>query len=118
MKQCPDCQSVWNLRDDEFPFHCTCRKRFASPADMPGAVADAKPTKRTQTQEEKLLRLLPEPDKIKAEAKSRGMLVGDVIAAMTKAVGIPPCGGCESRRVWLNKAHEWVRGWFAQPSSS
>lgn len=31
----------------------------------------------------------------------RGM--GDVIAAMTKAVGIKPCGGCQKRRETLNR---------------
>ena len=39
-----------------------------------------------------------------------GPLAGDVVAALTKAIGIPPCGGCEQRRQWLNKAHLWLRG--------
>lgn len=29
--------------------------------------------------------------------------VGDVIAQVTRAFGIPPCGGCEERRRWLNE---------------
>jgi hypothetical protein len=37
-------------------------------------------------------------------------LWGNQIAALTKAIGIPPCGGCEKRRQWLNKAHAWLRG--------
>jgi hypothetical protein len=37
-------------------------------------------------------------------------LWGNKIAALTKAIGIPPCGGCEKRRQWLNKAHTWLRG--------
>ena len=45
-----------------------------------------------------------------------GMLLGDVIADMTKAIGIPPCGGCEKRRQWLNTAHQWVRDYFSPKS--
>lgn len=37
-------------------------------------------------------------------------LIGNRIKALTEAIGIPTCGGCESRRQWLNKAHEWLRG--------
>lgn len=36
-------------------------------------------------------------------------LLGNRIKAMTEALGIPACGGCEARRRWLNSAHEWVR---------
>lgn len=43
-------------------------------------------------------------------AKQEGKLLGDYIADMTKAIGIPPCGGCEKRRQWLNAAHRWVLG--------
>lgn len=39
-------------------------------------------------------------------------LLGDRIAALTKALGIPHCGGCEARRQWLNKAHEFIRNGF------
>ena len=28
--------------------------------------------------------------------------LGDVVAKVTKAVGIKPCGPCERRRQWLN----------------
>ena len=37
-------------------------------------------------------------------------LLGNRIKAVTDALGIPPCGGCEQRRQWLNKAHAWLRG--------
>ena len=37
-------------------------------------------------------------------------LLGNRIEALTKAIGIPPCGGCASRRDWLNRAHAWLRG--------
>jgi len=59
------------------------------------------------------------PDELKAvvetEAQKRGMLAGDLIAAMTKAIGIPPCDGCEKRRQWLNRAHAWLLGKAAEP---
>lgn len=45
-----------------------------------------------------------------AKADAQGMLLGDLIAAMTTAIGIPPCGGCEKRKAWLNKAHAWLLG--------
>jgi hypothetical protein len=42
------------------------------------------------------------------------MLAGDLIAAMTTALGIPPCGGCEGRQEKLNNWHAaalaWLRG--------
>lgn len=36
-------------------------------------------------------------------------LLGNRIKAMTAAIGIPTCGGCEKRRQWLNAAHAWWR---------
>ena len=39
---------------------------------------------------------------LEAEATvMRGL--GDVVAAVTKSVGIQPCGGCAERQAWLNK---------------
>ena len=35
-------------------------------------------------------------------AQSRGL--GDTVAKITKAVGVKPCGKCEKRRGWLNRA--------------
>jgi hypothetical protein len=37
-------------------------------------------------------------------------LWGNQIKALTDAIGIPPCGGCDKRRQWLNKAHLWLKG--------
>lgn len=37
-------------------------------------------------------------------------LLGNRIAALTAALGVPHCGGCEARRQWLNRAHAWLRG--------
>ena len=37
----------------------------------------------------------------KGENRPRGL--GDVIATMTKAVGIPQCAGCKKRQETLNK---------------
>jgi hypothetical protein len=44
------------------------------------------------------------PERIHAECSnppSRGL--GDTVAKVTKAIGIPPCGGCKQRQEWLNK---------------
>ena len=45
----------------------------------------------------KIPQALPPPEK----PKIRGL--GDVIATVTKAVGIQPCGGCQKRQEFLNK---------------
>ena len=36
-------------------------------------------------------------------------LIGNRIAALTAALGIPTCGGCDKRRQWMNKAHLWLK---------
>ena len=36
-------------------------------------------------------------------------LIGNRLAALTTAIGIPPCGGCGQRQEWLNRAHLWLR---------
>ena len=51
------------------------------------------------------------PDVRRAPAEleaAHGPLAGDVLAALIAAIGIPPCGGCEQRRQWLNRAHAWI----------
>jgi len=53
---------------------------------------------------------------IEVQAESHGMLVGDAIAAMTKAVGIQPCVRCERWRQYLNKAHAWIASYFSPKS--
>lgn len=35
-------------------------------------------------------------------------LLGDRIADLLAACGIPPCGGCDARKAWLNSAHRWI----------
>src|SRR5574342_926506 len=37
-------------------------------------------------------------------------LLGNQLERLFKAVGFPPCGGCERRRDWINAAHAWLRG--------
>ena len=44
------------------------------------------------------------------DGESDPTLLGNRIAALTTALGIPPCGGCAKRKAWLNKAHLWLRG--------
>jgi hypothetical protein len=51
--------------------------------------------------------IIPTPEQIKERIeqfrKLRAEGLGDVIAQMTKAIGIKPCGSCEERRKLLNK---------------
>ena len=42
-------------------------------------------------------------------------LLGNRIAELTKAIGIPPCGGCNMRIDWLNRAHVWLREKLSTP---
>lgn len=37
-------------------------------------------------------------------------LIGNRLAALTEAIGIPTCGSCQGRKAWLNRAHQWLRG--------
>ena len=52
--------------------------------------------------------VLPEEDR---------KLLGDRLADMLAAIGIPPCGGCEQRKQWLNAAHQWIAGITSTPES-
>jgi hypothetical protein len=36
--------------------------------------------------------------------------LGDVVAGMTKAVGVKPCGGCKRRQAVLNRLLAFGRG--------
>jgi hypothetical protein len=40
----------------------------------------------------------------KAYPRERKPGLGDRVAAVTKALGIPECDGCKKRREWLNAA--------------
>jgi hypothetical protein len=118
--QCTHCRRIVPLKPHNVPFTCACGSRFTSLDEMRATTQQL--TRRRGpaaakglSKEDRLVRQLPE---IKAAAESREMLIGDAIAAMTKAIGIPPCGGCEKRRVWLNKAHAWVKGWLAKTPDS
>lgn len=44
-------------------------------------------------------------------------LIGDKLAALFEAVGIPECGGCKKRKEWLNRAHAWVKAAVSDPGS-
>lgn len=114
--QCPHCREIIPLKPEHMPFNCACGKRFETLAEMRETTKvmsryrfrAKRPKIKAASREERLLRLLPE---LKTEA--RGELIGDRIAALTKLIGWPPCGGCDARRVWLNNAHAWVKGWLA-----
>jgi hypothetical protein len=50
---------------------------------------------------------------VEAKAEAGGMLLGDAIAALTTAVGIPPCASCKDRQAALNEWHRRARAWIA-----
>lgn len=54
--------------------------------------------------------VLSAEDRAKLFPESDPTLIGNRLAAMTKAIGIPPCKGCEQRQAWLNNAELWLRG--------
>ena len=47
--------------------------------------------------------LLKKEQQAKAIVDQRSRGLGDTIARMTTAIGIPPCGGCKKRQERLNK---------------
>lgn len=54
----------------------------------------------------------PEIDELMGEADKT--LIGSRLKELFAAIGFPPCGGCDQRAEWLNKAHKWLRGVTAQ----
>lgn len=36
-------------------------------------------------------------------------LLGNRIAELIARLGVPPCGGCQTRKTWINKAHLVLR---------
>ncbi len=44
-------------------------------------------------------------------------LWGNRIAAVTSAIGFPPCAGCEERQGWVNRAHALARRYWAGGAS-
>lgn len=100
-----ECGQVWRLKPMHFPFYCPCGKRHEGDTLMRLAMPDELPPKPTIEQALKS----DERTQLEAAAKESGLLLGDAIAALTTAIGIPPCGGCEKRKQWLNAAHRWFR---------
>lgn len=41
---------------------------------------------------------------------SKPPLLGDIVARTLRVLGFKTCGGCQKRKNWLNRAHEWLRG--------
>lgn len=98
------CQCGIVSRPPRFPVRCACGRRYTAP----GQLSEEPPKARRAAPAIRV------PKEIivaaEAEALKRGLLAGDMIAALTTALGIPPCGGCERRKEWLNRAHAWLRG--------
>jgi hypothetical protein len=75
---------------------------------LPNALCRGNPDRLAETAAPEMPPELAEA--IAKEAPRRGMLAGDLLAALTTAIGIPPCKGCTRRKKWLNRAHAWLRG--------
>jgi hypothetical protein len=45
---------------------------------------------------------------VPGSARAAGYLLGDFVADLAKAVGVPPCNSCTKRQEWLNSAHAWI----------
>ena len=45
----------------------------------------------------------PPPRQVRVPFLRRRLGAGDVVARMTRAIGIEPCEPCERRRAWLNR---------------
>jgi hypothetical protein len=99
------CQCGISVKVRDWPFHCVCGRSYASEMAEP-AIGERRA--RRSLKGINIARLVGNGDPT---------LLGNRIAALTAAVGIPPCGGCEKRRAWLNKAHAWLRGKISGSSS-
>jgi hypothetical protein len=114
MVMCPKCGRELRPRSLKYQIICRCGQRCIV-EDGVTRKLDAPPVLRIAVQREdgappigsyplradEASKLFPDEDQT---------LLGNRIKALTDALGIPPCGGCEKRRQWLNKAHAWLRG--------
>lgn len=108
--QCPKCGREHRPLNPANPVNCRCGTRFilrdgevavlrigtADPA-APRTTLGRKPELTTWEQKQ----LFGDEDP---------SLWGNKIAEFTKLYGIPPCGGCDQRRKWINNFHAWLRG--------
>lgn len=99
------CGFTTPMQPHEWPLRCACG-RFYKDAETPPVKITATPSSSNLSSSE-VAELFPGED---------ATLLGNRIAALTEAIGIPHCGGCESRRRWLNKAHDWLRSIAARGS--
>ena len=115
---CPTCGMTWKPRDSTNPINCKCKTRFTvenGEVVILALATVAPPNARKQggaIPGPTLGRLpqLTEWEKKQLFGDSDPTLCGNRIKAVTDALGIPPCGGCEKRRQWINNAHAWLRG--------
>lgn len=89
-----------------WPFQCFCGRVYQAPDGC-----EAKPKDKPRQPKESPVQGLTQAEREELfPGESDQSLLGNRIAAMTTALGIPPCGGCGNRKAWLNKAHAWLRG--------
>jgi hypothetical protein len=107
--RCPFCGIYIPVTQDDFPLTC-CGVRHESLEKVPNEVT---PELRAQVQSalrsphfyglsrSEVNELFPDEED--------QTLIGNQIKAITEWLGVPPCGGCENRRIWLNNAHSYLR---------
>jgi hypothetical protein len=83
-----------------------CQRTIADPAAPGLCINDAEAIVRLNP----LALLAPEETAELFPGDSDPTLLGNRVRDVLKAIGFPPCGGCDKRRKWLNKAHAWLRG--------
>jgi hypothetical protein len=106
--QC-ECGFALRLPDGFFERHeefiCpTCGVGFRDATPVPFTLAVRLSSELTEAEKAELFPDVTDPT-----------LLGERIAALTSALGIPPCGGCTERKNWLNRAHQLVRDLICRP---
>jgi|GEM_PF-5463916 len=101
---CPNCGRKSKVK--VWPLKCSCAHVYSSPTSE-GLALITLPTPQGLRAVDNVL---DDGERTKLFDNSDPSLIGNRFAAITSALGFPPCGKCEARKKWLNKAHAWLRG--------
>jgi hypothetical protein len=112
---CPYCRLKLRLEPRDFPL-TSCGVRYetieemrahrATPANREALARSAAEFAADQADPFHMLGVPADRQaEIVAAVEAQGKHLGDWIADLTTSWGIPPCGGCSSRKAWLNRAH-------------